>query len=117
MVNPTTTNDSLADFWTEISLAEFDDRTDHAYRAVTAFTVAPEHWVERSGVLLGVITLDRADQDHGYVVLGRDEHGQFRAIETASSCPSIEKARAALQSTTREIAKSGATIFPQHCVQ
>jgi hypothetical protein len=102
---------------TEISLAEFDERTNHAYRAVTAFTAALEHWVDERGVLLGVVTLDRVDLDHGYVVLGRDEHGQFRAIETASSHTSIEKARAALQSTMREIANSGATMFPPDCVQ
>ena len=118
MVNATANKDSSVDFWTEISLAEFDARANHAYRAaVTAFTAALEHWVDRKGVLLGVVTLDRVDLEYGYVVLGRDEHHRFRAIETASSHPSIEKARAALQSTMRAIVNSGATMFPQDCVQ
>jgi hypothetical protein len=117
MVNTSTNYDPSVDFWTQISSAEFDERTNHAYRAVTAFTATLEHWVEERGVLLGVVTLGRADQDYGYVVLGRDEHHRFRAIETASSHPSIEKARAALQSAMREIAKSGATTFPQDCLQ
>jgi hypothetical protein len=89
----------------------------HEIGRQAAFTATLEHWVEERGVLLGVVTLDRADQDYGYVVLGRDEHHRFRAIETASSHPSIEKARAALQSAMREIAKSGATTFPQDCLQ
>jgi hypothetical protein len=117
MVNATTNKDPSVDFWTEISSAEFGERTNRAYRAVTAFTAALEHWVEGRGVLLGVVTLDRIDLDYGYVVLGRDQRDQFRAIETACSYPSIEKAGAALQSTMREITNSGATTFPQDCLQ
>jgi hypothetical protein len=116
-VNTTTTNDSAADFWTEISLADFNGRTGHAYRAVTVFTVALEHWVEKNGVLLGVVVLSHIDKDYGYVVLGRDGRNRFRAIEAACSYQSIGKARVALQAAMREIAESGVTVFPQDCVQ
>jgi hypothetical protein len=117
MANATTNSDPSVDFWTEISSAEFDERTNHAYRPATAFNVALEHWAEKGGVLLGVVVLDRIDHDYGYVVLGRDEHNRFRAIEAACSHSSIEKARAALQATMREIAGSGASMFPQDCLQ
>ena len=69
-----------------------------------------------SGVLLGVIVIDRVDSDYGYIVLGRDEHGQFRAIEAAYS-HSIDGAREALYSTMHEILASGASVFPQDCLQ
>ena len=110
-------NITNSDFWTPISLAEFNDRTEHAYAPLTAFTIAHEHWVDRKGVLLGVVTLDRLDRDWGYVVLGRDERGRFRAIDAACSLPSLKKARDALQGSMREISESGATLFPQDCLQ
>jgi hypothetical protein len=68
--------------------------TAHAYEPATAFNEALEHWVERQSQLLGVVARDLYDRDYGYVVLGRDQHGQFRAI-----------------------AESGLTVFPQGCLQ
>jgi hypothetical protein len=104
------------DFWKPINVAEFNDRTGHTYQPATTCSIALEHWVEMSGVLLGVIVIDRVDSDYGYVVLGRDEHGQFRAIEAAYS-HSIDGAREALYSTMHEILASGASVFPQDCLQ
>jgi hypothetical protein len=104
------------DFWKPINLAEFKERTGHAYQPVTAADIVLEHWMERSGVLLGVIVINRIDADYGFAVLGRDQHGQFRAIEAAYS-RSIDGAREALYSTMREILASGASAFPQDCWQ
>ena len=104
------------DFWKPINLAEFNDRTGHAYQPATACSIPLEHWVEGSGVLLGVFVIDRVDGDYGYVVLGSDEHGQFRAIEAAYS-RSIDGAREALCLAMREILGSGASVFPQDCLQ
>jgi hypothetical protein len=44
-------------------------------------------------------------------VLGRDVHGQFRAINTAYS-RTVDAARAALYSTMREILKTGGMRRP-----
>lgn len=104
-------------FWAPISLAGFNERAGHAYPLASSDDVALEHWAERSGILLGVIVLNCIDQDYGYVVLGRDEHGRFRAIDVACSHPSIEEARSALYSMMREIAETGASVFPQDCLQ
>jgi hypothetical protein len=41
-----------SDFWKPINLAEFNERTGHAYQPVTGTDIALEHWIERSGVLL-----------------------------------------------------------------
>jgi hypothetical protein len=104
------------DFWKPISLAEFNGRTGHAYQPVTACDIALEHWIERSGVLLGVIVVNRPDHDYGFAILGSDQHGQFRAIATAYE-RTIDEAREAMQATMREILASGASVFPQDCVQ
>jgi hypothetical protein len=51
------------DFWTQISLADFDDRTAHADESVMAFNEALEHWAQRQGQLLGVIARTLYDRD------------------------------------------------------
>jgi hypothetical protein len=80
-------------FWSEIDSAEFAVRTANAYPAVTMLTIAVEHWVGSSGVLLGVVTVDRADYDFGFVILGRDEHGGYRAIDANCSHATRDEAR------------------------
>jgi hypothetical protein len=102
--------------WTKISLTEFNAR-GHAYRTVNLFSIALEHWADRRGLLLGVVALDRIDGDYGYVVLSRDEHSRFRAIEVVGSHPSIEEARIALRSMMQEIFNTGTSMFPQDCLQ
>jgi hypothetical protein len=99
--------------WTRISLAEFNDRTDHAYRAVTIFNVALEHWADRSDTLLGVVTRDQVDYDYGFALLGRDERGRFRAFEVKCSHLSVEDARDGLHAAMRTALDSGETVFPQ----
>jgi hypothetical protein len=110
-------NKTDSDLWIPITLPEFDDRTNHAYPIAVTADAAVEHWAEKGGVLLGVIVLNGIDQDYGFVVLGRDEHGRFRAIDVACSHPSIGEARAALLSMMWQILKTGATVFPQDYVQ
>jgi hypothetical protein len=102
-----------SDFWKPISLADFNDRSGHAYPIAVTADVAIEQWAERGGVLLGVIVLNCIDQDYGYVALGRDEHNRFRAIDVACSYPSIEEARTALRAVMHEILDTGVTVFPQ----
>jgi len=46
---------------------------------------------------LGVVILDRIDNDWGFVVLSPDEHGDFRAVDTGSSFQDIDSARDALR--------------------
>ena len=60
-----------SDFWSPIGLGEFNSRTGGVYGPAAACNIPIEHWSERSGVLLGVIVVDRVDGDYGYVVLGR----------------------------------------------
>jgi hypothetical protein len=97
----------------QISLKEFDERANHAYQLLTPFNSALEHWMDGRGKLLGVITLDQVDHDYSYIMLGRDERGQFRAVDVACSHPSIEDARNALHSIMRTISASALIVFPQ----
>jgi hypothetical protein len=101
------------DSLTPFSLKEFDKRTNHTYWLITPFNAAQEHWADKRGKLLGVVTLDQVDHDHGYAMLGRDEHGQFRAVDVARSHPSIEEARNALHSIMRTISTCSLALFPQ----
>ena len=106
-----------SDLWIPITPSEFNERTNDAYPIADTSDVAIEHWAGKTGALLGVIVLNSIDRDYGYVILGRDQHGRFRAIEVACSHPSIAEARTALLSTMWGILKTGATVFPQDCLQ
>jgi len=47
--------------------------------------------------LLGLVTWDRIDYDYGWIVLGRDQRGRFRAIDQDISKPSFGEARTGLE--------------------
>ena len=63
--------------------------------------------------VLGTVVRDRIDDDWSYVVLGRDEHGIFRAIDFKVSLPTQETAAEQLGEKMREHLSTGATVFPQ----
>ena len=63
--------------------------------------------------VLGVIIRDKIDDDWGYVVLGRDEHFAFRAIDTQAGLRTRDQARRELQTKMAEIVSSPQRIFPQ----
>lgn len=50
--------------------------------------------------LLGLVTWDKIDYDYGWIVLGRDQRGRFRAIDQDVSRPSFEDARNGLEAAT-----------------
>jgi hypothetical protein len=104
-------------FWSEIDATEFAVRTAHAYPPVTTLTIAVEHWLERTGVLLGVVTIDRADYDFGFVILGRDELGRYRAIDVECSYATKDRARDAMLDAMHDVIETGATVFPQSRLQ
>lgn len=47
--------------------------------------------------LLGLVSWDRFDHDYGWIVLGRDQRGRFRAIDQDVSRPSFDDARKGLE--------------------
>ena len=62
---------------------------------------------------MGVLILDKADKDWGYVILARDPHFAFRAIETAASFASRIEARQRLQFRIGQLVQDPKRIFVQ----
>lgn len=63
--------------------------------------------------LLATIVWDRIDYDYGWVILGRDARGRFRAIAQNASLPSFDDARGELSKAMSEHAATGDGIYHQ----
>ena len=91
-----------------------EERFDSLYEGPPSFMHKEVEWVsdllER---VLGAVVRDRIDDDWSYVVLGRDEHGIFRAIDLKISLPSQEIAAEQLREKMKEHLSTGAAVFPQ----
>ena len=63
-----------------------------------AFVLGEEKkwFVDSDKNLLGIVILDKIDKDWSYVILGKDEDGQFRAVDVNSSIQSNDYATDAL---------------------
>ena len=95
-----------------ISKDEFRRAAPFDLDAMGMFT--EEGWfTDESESFLGVIVKDKIDHDWGYVILARDEHFIFRAIDTAHSRPTREVARQQLQLALAGLVVQGQRIFPQ----
>ncbi len=62
---------------------------------------------------LGVVIRDKVDDDWGFVVLARDQHFRFRAIEVESSVRTRDEARRRLQLRIAALLRLPQRIFPQ----
>ena len=80
---------------------------------VMGLTTEEGWFTDESESFLGVVVKDKADQDWGYIILARDEHFIFRAIDTAHSRPTREIARVELQLAMAKLVTGGQRIFPQ----
>ncbi len=72
-----------------------------------------EWYRDRQEVVIGTVYIDHTDRDWGYVVLGRDEIGQFRWINGGASYDTPEEARIGLDAATEVAIESGDVTFPQ----
>jgi hypothetical protein len=72
-----------------------------------------EWFADDDGIVIGVIALDKADQDWLIAVLGRDGHGDFRAINVESCIRTIDEARSQLLAMMEKALSTGERIFPQ----
>lgn len=73
-----------------------------------------EWWSDVKERVLGIVLLDLADNDWTWVVLGRDEHGLFRAVAVNASIASQEQAGAGLKAallTTRSTEPTALAAF------
>lgn len=91
------------------------------YNAFVAWTRSPianavgrelEFFSSHDESLLGVVVLDRTDRDYGFVTLGRDGKGRFRAIDVNVSMSRTDARHSLLQSIKRHV-ESGTKVFEQ----
>jgi len=96
-----------------ITRAEFTALNPAKNPAVGQIATETAWFADSEKNIIGAILLDHHDNDLNYVVLGRDEEGQFRWIAGDSSFDSREKAEDELTAAMSKIEASGETIFPQ----
>jgi len=68
---------------------------------------------DESDSFFGVVIYDKEDKDWGFVILARDPHFAFRAIETGASLPSRYAARVKLQIRMSQLLRNPKRIFIQ----
>jgi hypothetical protein len=71
------------------------------------------YYADETGAVIGLVARDRVDNDWGWLIIGRDEYGQFRAVDNGMKLSSEEAARDALITAMEELVASGQQIFPQ----
>jgi hypothetical protein len=96
-----------------LSKYEFDRRQPARDPMAAQFAEERDWYTDDEGNLLGVLLWDRVDRDWAFVILGRDERGRFRAIETDVSIPDEATARSLLTTAMDKIASRGQAVFPQ----
>jgi hypothetical protein len=77
-----------------LSLQEFDKfRSARTAMARRLTAQAVEWFVDDAATVLGAIAYDARDLDWSFVILGRDTHGQFRALDRDIGLYDLDKAR------------------------
>ena len=98
----------------KLKKVEFD-RYEPARGPMVGTVIKEQEWYDDGiGNVIGTLTLDGVDNDWGYVVLGRDERGVFRAIDFDVSIATKEEATMRLIEKIHENAASGMSVFPQN---
>ena len=72
-----------------------------------------EWFAERSRILIGYISRSMRSDDWMFVVEGRDERGQFHAVESREHIRAPETARALLEESIRRLMATGLKVFPR----
>jgi hypothetical protein len=96
-----------------VSRDEFD-KFKPARSPILEMTIEEVEWfADDGGIVIGVLARDRADDDWSAAILGRDERGQFRAIDMAVSVKTRDEARTLLNAKMEKALATGETVFPQ----
>ena len=97
----------------EISKKEFDQLEPFRSPDVGTLIIEKEWYSDQARNVIGALTFDTEDNDWGYIILGKDEEGDFCGIELEVSKQSPEQARDLLIQKLSELEESGQTMFPQ----
>jgi len=96
-----------------ISKARFEALSYARVPLVKMISEDIEWYSNDNNAVLGTILLDKIDDDHVAMVLGRDEAGVFRCIDAKVSIQTIAEARDILLEKITKHSKDGAEEFPQ----
>lgn len=96
-----------------ITKGEFANALGIAVERSNPLLVEDGWFSDETESFLGVVVWDETDQDWGYVILARDEHFRFRAIDTGVSIESRDIARSELQLAIAKLLARQQRIFPQ----
>ncbi len=113
-----TRDERVAEIWTTHGVAPISAERYNAYVAWTRSPIIAsigdevEFYANSAETLIGVLILDLTDRDYGYVILGRDEKGRFRAVDVKASMTRAT-ARKELFSSIASLGGNGETVFPQ----
>jgi hypothetical protein len=89
---------AIAQIMIEIDQKRFDALSGYTRLPAVILIIQEAGWFSTVDErLLGLVTWDRMDHDYGWIVLGRDRRGRFRAIDQDVSRPSFNDARDRLQ--------------------
>jgi hypothetical protein len=96
-----------------VSRSEFDAYDPVRSENIDEIVKEAEWFADDDGIVIGVIALDKADQDWFIAVLGRDVRGDFRAIDVESCIRKIDDARSQLLAMMEKALATGERTFPQ----
>ena len=96
-----------------ITRAEFDKFSPLRAPAAALILDEVEWFADEAGIVLGLIARDQADHDYFVGVLGRDEGGNFRAIDVNSGIVTLDEARSELIAKMERALATGKTVFSQ----
>lgn len=94
-----------------ISKNEFQTIWGFAVPEFNPFGEEDGWFTDETESFLGVVIRDKIDNDWVYVILGRDEYFQFRAVKVQSSIPNRDRARMELQLEMANMVSSNKRIF------
>jgi hypothetical protein len=94
-----------------ISRAEFDRFEPCRHPDADSIFEETDWFADGEGVVIGVVTRDRRDDDWAYAVLGRDAQGTFRAFDNDAGLARREDARQQLVNSMERALATGLTIF------
>lgn len=88
----------------EISQAEF---TRYNFNQLPNFVAAEKYWyADNSSNIIGTVLLDNFDKDWSYVILAKDEDGEYRAADIKISFETADDAIGSLSTKMRDIGSS-----------
>lgn len=96
-----------------INKHQFDEFNPPRSEVIQPLTEEIAWFADSGNIVAGTVLLDKTDKDWSYVVLGRDERGDFRCIDMKVSLPIQADAERELQGKMQEYERSGQTVFPR----